>query len=373
MPIFIHGAYLDSSILLKGIGSSTTNASALYVAPSNALTSSNIYFTYFEQPINSGIVSSSSTIYIAGPPTGGTITNPYSLNIASGNAILSGASSTLILANTTASTTSSTGALQVAGGAYLGANSLFAANLTLSGTSAVLSLTGTSSSLSISGTTSSTSSSTGTLQVYGGIGISKNIWLGSPFTGINASVLGSVLNIPSFIYTTSTTSPTNLNISSINQITLNGTGTATNSASLYIAGSPIAGTLAITNSYALQVAAGNSLFSGNLNIAGNLIRVPLIVTSTTSLTTSSPAYIVSKSSSALTITLPSIQTTATNGLMFIITNLGTGLVTLTVSNPGTESFDGSTTTSYIFNQYDRIHLLAITDLTGTAQYIWQTY
>jgi hypothetical protein len=81
---------------------------------------------------------------------------------------LSGASSVLTLSNTTASTSSSTGALQCAGGAYFGANSIMNANLTLQGSSSTLALSGASSVLTLSNTTGSISSSTGALQCAGG-------------------------------------------------------------------------------------------------------------------------------------------------------------------------------------------------------------
>jgi hypothetical protein len=73
-----------------------------------------------------------------------------------------------LINNNAASTGSTNGALQVAGGAYFGANSLMAANLTLSGTTSTLSLSGASSVITLSNTTASTSSSTGALQVAGG-------------------------------------------------------------------------------------------------------------------------------------------------------------------------------------------------------------
>ncbi len=118
--------------------------------------------------------------------------------------------------------------------------------------------------LSNTDTTVSTSSTTGGVILSGGVGIAKNMWIGSAYTAANTTVAGSIINLPAFTYTTSTSSPTNVNISSINSVTLNGTGTATNAASLYIAGAPTAGTLAITNPYSLQVAAGNVLLGSGI-------------------------------------------------------------------------------------------------------------
>jgi hypothetical protein len=90
------------------------------------------------------------------------------INGASSILSLSGASSIITLSNTTASTSSSTGALQVAGGAYFGAASLFggalgitgattlSSNLTINGASSILSLSGASSVITLSNTTAST-------------------------------------------------------------------------------------------------------------------------------------------------------------------------------------------------------------------------
>ena len=96
----------------------------------------------------------------------------------------------LTLANTAASTSSSTGALQCAGGAYFGANSLFNSNLTLQGTSATLALSGASSKLTLANTTASTSSSTGALQCAGGAYFGAN----SLFTGVKIGANGTTLN-----------------------------------------------------------------------------------------------------------------------------------------------------------------------------------
>ena len=135
-------------------------------------------------------------------------------------------------------------------------------------------------SITCSGTTIAASSTTGTLVSYGGVGIAENLWIGSAFTDTNTSVAGSILNIPSFTYTSSTSSPTQINIVSVNSITLNGTGTVGSAASLYIDGAPVAGTLSVTNPYSLQIATGISAFqdttasssssSGNIVTAGGI-------------------------------------------------------------------------------------------------------
>jgi len=175
------------------------------------------------------------------------------------------------ISNTTASTSSSTGALRVAGGAYFGANSLIAANLTLSGTSSTLSLSGASSVISISNPTASTSISSGALRVAGGAYFGAD----SIFAA-NLSLSGSL--------TLSGGTSSNLNVSGnvnivgtvsmSNNLTLQGT-----SNSLNLSGS--SAFISITNntastsisSGALRVAGGayfgaNSLFNANLTLQG---------------------------------------------------------------------------------------------------------
>ena len=78
-----------------------------------------------------GATTLSSTLEVTGATT---LSSNLTLNGASATLSLSGASAKLTIANTTASTSSTTGALQVAGGAYFGANSLFGGNVTMSGT-----------------------------------------------------------------------------------------------------------------------------------------------------------------------------------------------------------------------------------------------
>ena len=133
-------------------------------------------------------------------------------------------------------------------------------------------------SLSLTSTTAATSSSTGSITTAGGIGIGKNIWVGAAFTATNTTTDGSVINIPSFTYTCSTSNPSNVNVSSIGSVTINSssTSTITSAASHYINGPPIAGTsTTITNPLALQVASGNLGLGGNMGIAGYINNIKL--------------------------------------------------------------------------------------------------
>ena len=116
-----------------------------------------------------------------------------------------------------------------------------------------------------------TSSTTGDFTVSGGMGIGANLWIGSEFSSTNTSTAGSILNIPNFVYTSTSTSPSNVNIASIGQVTIaetNASTTITNAASFYVAGAPTAGTnvSAITNPYSVYVAAGKTYLGGTLQI-----------------------------------------------------------------------------------------------------------
>ena len=134
-------------------------------------------------------------------------------------------------------------------------------------------------SLSLTSTTAATSSSTGSIITAGGIGVGKNIWIGSAFTATNSTTDGSVINIPSFTYTSSTVNPSNVNISSIGSVTVNSssTSTITTAASHYINGPPIAGTnTTITNPLALRVNSGNMATGGNISCAGTYNNVSMV-------------------------------------------------------------------------------------------------
>ena len=177
---------------------------------------------------------------------------------------LTGASAIATLANTAISTSSTTGALQVAGGAYFGANSLFNANLTMQGASAILALTGASAIATFANTTISTSSTTGTIRNLGGL-FTKNMWLGGvAFVTQAVSTTGPLLNIAATTITANNTS--DMAFVSVQQPTLaNSTisSVTANAATVYIADAPIAGTnQTITNPLALNVAAGKVRFSG---------------------------------------------------------------------------------------------------------------
>lgn len=121
-------SYKSFSSSISGVGGISAAAAAFYINPSSTTLGTNTYFTYLSAPTTTGSGTTASTLYIAGAPSGGTITNSYALNIASGKTVLS---------DTTESTSSTTGALQCAGGAYFGANSLFGGKCTFTTTNGI--------------------------------------------------------------------------------------------------------------------------------------------------------------------------------------------------------------------------------------------
>ena len=187
------------------------------------------------------------------------------LSGASSTLALSGASSTVTLANTTASTSSSTGALQVAGGGYFGANSLFNANVTLQGASATLVLTGASSKLTLANTTASTSSSTGALQVAGG----AYFGTGSIFNALTTfNGTGSTVSTAATIYinpaTTGLSGASNYYFTYIDTPVTTASTFTGSASTLFIAGPPTITTGG--TGFALNIASGTTRVGGTLQI-----------------------------------------------------------------------------------------------------------
>jgi hypothetical protein len=207
--------------------------------------------------------------------------NNLTLNGTSSILSLSGASSVITLSNTTASTSSSTGALRVSGGAYFGANSLMAANLTLNGTSSTLSLSGASSVITLSNTTASTSSSTGALRVSGGAYFGANSLFNANLTTNGTIIAGNAalsasswttsgiqLRTVTNTYTNSSTASSGTAASAVfNSFARPALGavftsvTTTNAATVYIENSPVASTnMTLSNDYSLWINSGKVLF-----------------------------------------------------------------------------------------------------------------
>jgi uncharacterized protein YbcV (DUF1398 family) len=201
----------------------------------------------------------------------------------------------ILISVITASTSSSTGALQVSGGIYVGANSLFSGNITFNGTSSNISLTGASSYISLTGassfirittnTTASTSSSTGALQVAGGayFGAASlfagNLTNNATIIAGNAALSAASWTTSGIQFRTSATTYTNTTAGAAASAVFNSFArptlaassalTTTNAATVYIDNSPAAGAnQTITNAYSLWVNSGNSLFGSTLRVIG---------------------------------------------------------------------------------------------------------
>jgi len=141
------------------------------------------------------------------------ITSSLTISGTNSSLNLTGASSKLAISNTSQSTSSSTGAIQCAGGIYAGANSLFAGNISLSGSllitgaiafqstnglnmnsNSISNCTtfGSSGIMSLLNTTASTSFSTGALLLSGAIGISNSTDASSYTNGGSITTAGGV-------------------------------------------------------------------------------------------------------------------------------------------------------------------------------------
>ena len=105
---------------------------------------------------------------------------------------------TLVLSGTTAATSTNTGALQVIGGVGVGGNlyvggEIVAQKLTIQFTTVTTTLIQTDDVISTYNTTAATSTNTGALQIAGGAGIGGNIYAGGLINGAaGANITGSV-------------------------------------------------------------------------------------------------------------------------------------------------------------------------------------
>ena len=291
--------YIDGSPA-AGINQIITNTYSLWVNSGNSLFGGSL-------TVN-GATTLSSTLGVTGVTT---LSNDLILSSSSATLSLTGVSSVITLNNITASTSSTTGALRVAGGAYFGTASIFggpltvngatslvttlgvtgvttlSSNLTLTGASAILSISGASAILTISNNAASTSSTTGALQVAGGAYFGAASLFGGNLTN-NATIIAGNAAVSTASWTTSgiqfrTSANTYTNTGAASSSTVtsavfnsfarptlaasNTSVTTTNAATVYIDNSPLAGAnQTITNTYSLWVNSGNSLFGGNVGI-----------------------------------------------------------------------------------------------------------
>jgi hypothetical protein len=136
--------------------------------------------------------------------------------------------------------------------------------------------------VTLTGTTQSTSISSGILQVSGGIGITKSIFVGemlhlsgSSLTGNPATNNGAQLYVSSQTFTDNITATSGTNTNFMSGIYLNSstfassslTTTVSNASTLYISGAALSGTnVTITNAYALYINSGNSYFGSPIQL-----------------------------------------------------------------------------------------------------------
>lgn len=164
--------------------------------------------------------------------------------------------------NTTASTSTTTGALIVAGGTGIaqnlnvGGTAKVAGNTTLQGTLAVTGAVAAGASLAVAGTTASTSASSGALTVAGGAGIAENLNVGGAAAVTGNATVGGALAVTGNIaagaaLTVASTDQSTDSVSGALRVA-GGAGVAKN---LYVGGNTgVTGTLAVGGNTTLAAA-----------------------------------------------------------------------------------------------------------------------
>lgn len=244
--------YIGDSLILSDVPAVTTQVSGQGInfrSLNRTLTTAstiNTDFNSFEGGVinSSGVISSSSTLYISSAPTvtgGGSITNPYALLVGSGNTKLNG---TLQVIDFTPADTIATGAINTTGG------------------------------ISSSLLTDSTSSTVGnSLTIGGGAAISKTLRVGKGIdigdTSITTTqIAGQGVNFRSRNRTLNTSSTNDTAANTFEGFAINTSSNIANAATVYISGAPtISGGGILTNSYALHVASGSTKFDGGIYLA----------------------------------------------------------------------------------------------------------
>ena len=173
-----------------------------------------------------GGVGVGGNLYVGGVITATNIyVNGYAVSTSTGvvAANTTGTTTTFVISNTTISTGTTTGALQVVGGVGVGGNLyvggvITATNIYVNGYAVSTSTgvvaantTGTTTTFVISNTTISTGTTTGALQVVGGVGVGGNLYVGGTVTATTASI-GTITITSSTIYSTNTTTDINFGL-----------------------------------------------------------------------------------------------------------------------------------------------------------------
>jgi hypothetical protein len=128
--------------------------------------------------------------------------------------------------------------------------------------------------LTINGTTASTSTSSGVLVVSGGVGVAKEVYVGTTLKLANTSQsvtawgdIGAQFSVAGAVITDTSSSGTVsravVNSIAASALAASSTTTYTQAASLFVAGAPTANTnVTITNAYAIYTAGGRINFQG---------------------------------------------------------------------------------------------------------------
>jgi endosialidase-like protein len=215
---------------------------------------------------NSTVSTSSTTgalVITGGVGIGGNI-------FTGGNLTITGTLSTsnLTISSTTNSTSSSTGALVISGGIGIAKDIYTSGNLTITGAVAGVTTIGASGIVTLSNSTASTTTGTGALVITGGVGIGGAITSGSSLT-ISGALSGVTTLGASGIVTLSNSTAS----------TTTGTGALVITGGLGIAGAITSGgtinssgVITLTNTNSSLTASSNSvILSGGISIAKNIL------------------------------------------------------------------------------------------------------
>ena len=286
--------YIGTSSYIAGALIITTATVGLYAAASAATTGTTSTFIILNTTSSTG--TSTGALQVRGGAgiagdlyVGGNIVDSTGRIIGQGT---TGTTSTFIILNTTSSTGTSTGALQVRGGVGIGGDLWIGGNIYGSNGQAIgAATTGTTSTFIILNTTSSTGTSTGALQVRGGAGIAGDLYVGGNIVDSTGRIIGQGTT-----GTTSTFLIANATIS-----------TSTNTGALQVWGGVgvggsvnIGGTLNVgSTASAGSITGVSSIVATNITVTGNLSAPNLTFSSGTFLT---PVIVANTSSSTSTNT-----------------------------------------------------------------------
>lgn len=196
--------------------------------------------------------------------------------------------------------------------------------------------------ISITSNTNATSTGSGALQVSGGVGVGRDLWIGGtinragPVSAPGWSTTGVGISVPAATYTdtslTGAQSTSTINSFGIPTIAATGgTPTFADAANIYIAGAPVAGSGAvITNPWALYVNSGKSKIAdgtsvtstntgalqvvGGVGVGQNLFVGGIVTAGGAPVASATVSGFVTNNALIATYTSPAISTTSTQNL-----------------------------------------------------------